>query len=90
LRTAPPETRPGLDASALLAALGGRANVLAVETAPGRLLLRLARMESIDAPALAGPGVRGVARPGGATLHVLVEGPIEDTAAPLRALLGGA
>jgi PTS system N-acetylglucosamine-specific IIC component len=90
LRTAPPGARPGPDPRALLAALGGRANVLAVETAPGRLLLKLARVESIDAPALAGPGVRGVARPGGAALHVLVEGPVDDTAALLRALIAGA
>jgi PTS system N-acetylglucosamine-specific IIC component len=90
LRTAPPQTRPGLDAGALLAALGGRANVLGLETAPGRLLLRLARLEGIDETALAGPGVRGVARPGGAAMHLLVEGPVEDTAAPLRALLAGA
>ncbi len=90
LRSGSPEARPGPDARALLAALGGRANVLGLETAPGRLLLRLARTESIDARALAGPGVRGVAHPGGAAVHVLVEGPVEDTAAPLRTLLAGA
>jgi PTS system N-acetylglucosamine-specific IIC component len=90
LRTGPSESRPGVDAGALLAALGGRANVLELETAPGRLLLKLARMESISESALAGPGMRAVARPGGAMLHVLVEGPVEDAAAPLRALLAGA
>ncbi len=76
LRAGPSESRPGVDAGALLAALGGRANVLELETAPGRLLLKLARVESISESALAGPG--------------MVEGPVEDTAAPLRALLAGA
>jgi len=68
----------------------GPATVHEQQTAPGRLLLKLARLESIDATALAGRGLRGVARPGGATLHVLVEGPVDDTAAPLRALMAGA
>jgi PTS system N-acetylglucosamine-specific IIC component len=90
LRTGPSEARPGFDAGALLAALGGHANILELETAPGRLLLMLARVDSINVAALAGPGVRGVARPGGAALHVLVAGPVEDTAAPLRALLAAA
>jgi PTS system N-acetylglucosamine-specific IIC component len=90
LRTGPSEAQAGLDAGALLAALGGRANILELETAPGRLLLRLARVESIDETALARPGVRGVARPGGAAVHLLVAGPVEDTAAPLRALIAGA
>jgi PTS system N-acetylglucosamine-specific IIC component len=90
LRTGPAEARRGPDAGALLAALGGRANVLELETAPGRLLLRLARVESINETALAGPGVRGIARPGGAAVHVLVAGPVEDAAAPLRALIAGA
>ncbi|HEX9474788.1 MAG TPA: PTS transporter subunit EIIB, partial [Steroidobacteraceae bacterium] len=90
LRTAPPGARAGPDPSALLAALGGRANVLDLGTAPGRLLLKLARVESIDEAALRRAGVRGVARPGGAALHVLVAGPIDDTAAPLRTLLASA
>ncbi len=90
LRTSPTEARTIVDAGALLAALGGRANIIGLDTAPGRLLLKVARVESIDETALAGPGVRGVARPGGAAVHVLVAGPVEDTAAPLRALLAGA
>jgi len=90
LRTAPPGAQPGPDPVALLAALGGRANVLDLQTAPGRLLLKLARMESVNATALAGRGMRGIARPGGAALHLLVEGPVDDTAAPLRALMAGA
>jgi N-acetylglucosamine PTS system EIICBA or EIICB component len=87
LRSPPPAPRPG--AAALLAALGGRGNVLALATAPGRLLLTVARNEAVDAVALGELAVRGVARPAAGAVHVLVAGEVEDTAAPLRALIGG-
>jgi N-acetylglucosamine PTS system EIICBA or EIICB component len=84
LRSAPPA------GSALLAALGGRDNVVNLETAAGRLLVTLVRPELIDSPALLGLGIRGLAQPERASLQILVAGPVEDTARPLRQLLGAA
>jgi PTS system N-acetylglucosamine-specific IIC component len=83
----PTDTRAGHDAQALVAALGGRANVLDLVAVPGRLLLKLARTEILDERALEGLGVRGIARSGADSLQVLVAGPVEATAGPLRAVL---
>jgi len=80
----------GHDAQAMLAALGGRGNVLKLETAAGRLLISTVRPESIDEAALRMLGVRGIARPVGMPLQVLVTGGVEETAEPLRRLLGAA
>jgi PTS system N-acetylglucosamine-specific IIC component len=76
----------GHDAKALLKLLGGRDNVLDLAAVPGRLLLKLARADVVDERELANLGVRGVAKTN-AGLQVLVTGPVESTAAPLRALL---
>jgi N-acetylglucosamine PTS system EIICBA or EIICB component len=78
---------PGHDAPALLAALGGRPNVMDLETAAGRLLIRTARPELVDEPALAKLGIRGLARSAADTVQVLVAGPVEKWAEPLRRLL---
>lgn len=76
----------GHDARVLLKMLGGADNVLDLAAVPGRLLLKLARQDAVDEPGLANLGVRGIARTG-AGVQVLVAGPVESTAAPLRALL---
>ncbi len=84
---APP---PGsLDPEVFLKALGGRANILELTSAPGRLLMKVAQTAAVDDAALGRLGVRGVARPGGALIHVLIGGPIEQTLVLLRALLAG-
>jgi PTS system N-acetylglucosamine-specific IIC component len=80
----------GHDAQAMLAALGGRGNVLKLETAAGRLLISTVRPESIDEAALRILGIRGIARPAGLAMQVLVTGGVEETAEPLRRLLGAA
>jgi PTS system N-acetylglucosamine-specific IIC component len=85
LRNAAP--KPGHDPRALLRLLGGRENVLELAAAPGRLLLKLARTDVIDDAALESFGVRGVARSGAGNVQVLVAGPVDSTAVPLRALL---
>jgi len=85
--TASAERAPsGHDARTLLKMLGGAGNVLELAAVPGRLLLKLVRQEAVDESGLANLGVRGVARTG-AGIQVLVAGPVESTAAPLRALL---
>jgi PTS system N-acetylglucosamine-specific IIC component len=75
------------DAAALLAALGGRHNVMDFEAAAGRLLIRTARPDSVDEPAMAKLGIRGLARSAADRVQVLVAGPVEDWAEPLRRLL---
>jgi PTS system N-acetylglucosamine-specific IIC component len=92
--SAPPPTRaaaraaaPAPDAPALLAALGGRDNVLDLATAAGRLLIRTARPDSIDESALVRLGIRGIARSAADRVQVLVAGPVEDWGEPLRRLL---
>jgi PTS system N-acetylglucosamine-specific IIC component len=90
LRSAPPAVAPARaehDALALLAALGGRTNVMDLETAAGRLLIRTARPESIDEPALAKLGIRGIAHCSADRVQVLVAGVVEEWAEPLRRLL---
>jgi PTS system N-acetylglucosamine-specific IIC component len=78
------------DPKRLLALLGGRENVLTLSSAPGRLLLRLARPDLVDDRGLAALGVRGVARPGSGSVQLLVAGAVDETERPLRALLGTA
>ena len=88
--TAPAERAPGgHDPATLLKLLGGRDNVLDLAAVPGRLLLKLARPEAIDERVLQSFGVRGIAKTRGG-VQVLVSGPVESTAAPLRALLSRA
>jgi N-acetylglucosamine PTS system EIICBA or EIICB component len=78
------------DAPHILAALGGRNNVLDVEALAGRLLIRTGRPEIIDEAALATLGVRGVARTGGASIQLLVSGSALGWVQPLRQLLAAA
>jgi N-acetylglucosamine PTS system EIICBA or EIICB component len=88
LRSAPPSApAPARDAPALLAALGGRDNVVDLATAAGRLLIRTARPDRIDESALARLGIRGIARSAADRVHVLVAGPVEEWGEPLRRLL---
>jgi PTS system N-acetylglucosamine-specific IIC component len=78
---------PARDVPALLAALGGRDNVVDLVTAAGRLLIRTARPDKVDESALAKLGIRGVARSAADRVQVLVAGPVEEWGAPLRRLL---
>ena len=77
----------GPDASAMLAALGGPGNVRQLETAGGRLLVSAVDPSLVDESALAALGARGVARPHGLPLQVLLAGSAESTVEPLRRLL---
>jgi N-acetylglucosamine PTS system EIICBA or EIICB component len=77
------------DAPALLAALGGRRNVVGVESFAGRLLMRISDPKAIDARALGTLGVRGVAHPSAESIQLLVSGSVEEWAQPLQRLLKG-
>ena len=83
------------DASEMLAALGGRGNVLGIEAYAGRLLVRTGRSELIDERALKNLGVRGIAYPGnanagGASIQLLIAGNALEWAGPLRQILAPA
>jgi phosphotransferase system IIB component len=75
------------DASAMLAALGGRANVGDVGCHAGRVLVRIADPRSVDEAALRTLGIRAVARPASGSLQLLISGSAEEWAQPLRGLL---
>ena len=94
MRGAPPvaaaaaQTAPGsIDAQGLLAALGGTDNVAALETGAGRLLIRTVRPLSVDVSSLRKLGIRGIAHSAADRVQLLVVGPVEEWAAPLRLLL---
>jgi N-acetylglucosamine PTS system EIICBA or EIICB component len=76
-----------IDAPGLIAALGGRDNVVDLGTFANRLLIRTARPDRVDASALAKLGIRGIARSAADSIQVLVAGPPEKWADPLRRLL---
>jgi len=62
---------PAPDSNLVLTALGGRENVARVEPVQGRVLVTVRDPSRVDLAALAALFVRGVAAPGGATLHLL-------------------
>jgi PTS system N-acetylglucosamine-specific IIC component len=78
---------PAIDAPGLLAALGGRDNVIDMGTFAGRLLIRTARPGAVDESAIAKLGIRGIARTAADSIQLLVAGPIEPWSDPLRRLL---
>ncbi|HLJ38707.1 MAG TPA: N-acetylglucosamine-specific PTS transporter subunit IIBC [Steroidobacteraceae bacterium] len=64
--------RPPIDSAALLAALGGRSNVTAIEAAAGRLRVSVSDAARVDAAAIRVLGLRGVARAAPGVVHVLM------------------
>ena len=83
----PTTPAPAIDAPGLLAALGGRDNVIDMGTFAGRLLIRTARPGPVDESALAKLGIRGIAHIAAGSIQVLVAGPVEHWSDPLRRLL---
>jgi PTS system N-acetylglucosamine-specific IIC component len=79
---------PAPDAGALLAALGGRANVLAVEAAASRLRVSVGDAALVDRAAIRGLGLRGIATPVAGCVHVIVGPAAGEACAALRRLLG--
>ena len=83
-----PDTVAAADAEALLAALGGRANVRAVEAAASRLRVSVSDAALIDRDAIRGLGLRGTAIPVAGCVHVIVGPAANAVCAALRRLLG--
>jgi PTS system N-acetylglucosamine-specific IIC component len=76
------------DAAALLAALGGRANVRGVEAAASRLRVSVGDAALVDRAAIRGLGLRGVAIPRAGCVHVIVGPAASAACAALKRLLG--
>jgi PTS system N-acetylglucosamine-specific IIC component len=98
LRTAPGAAAPGAAAptravpqqqqtAALLAALGGRQNIMSIESLAGRLSLHLADPKAVDEPGLSQVGVRGVAHSAANSIQVLMPGPVDEWMEPLQRLV---
>lgn len=81
----PEEARLAAD---LLAALGGRANVRALQTCASRLRVDFVDPERLNDEALAALDVRGLARPEPHVLHVLIGPRAAAVAAGLAAAIG--
>jgi N-acetylglucosamine PTS system EIICBA or EIICB component len=78
---------PRADASALLAALGGQANVREVATCSSRLRIAVGDSGRVDEAALRALGVRGVVKPTASSVQVVVGPSAEALAEDLRGLL---
>jgi PTS system N-acetylglucosamine-specific IIC component len=87
VQKAPAEAPAAIDAPGLIAALGGRDNVADLGTFANRLLIRTARPDRVDPSALAKLGIRGIACSAADSIQLLVAGPAEKWAEPLRRLL---
>jgi PTS system N-acetylglucosamine-specific IIC component len=85
-RVDPDSAQPGIDAQALIAALGGADNLIRVEAFAGRLLIRMTHPDRIDMSALRGLGIRGIARSAANAVQILVTGPVEAWHGPLSRL----
>jgi PTS system N-acetylglucosamine-specific IIC component len=93
-RTTAPEPLPAAAvlaparADAFVAALGGAANVAAIELGGDRLLVRLRRIEAIDEAQLLALGARGVARPAGGAAQLLMGQAAAEVYAGVKERLG--
>jgi PTS system N-acetylglucosamine-specific IIC component len=73
--------------TSLLAALGGRSNVRAVEAASSRLRINITDASIIDQPAIAALGLRGVALAAPGWVHVIIGPQASAAGISLRQLL---
>jgi PTS system N-acetylglucosamine-specific IIC component len=74
--------------SSLLSALGGRENIREIEAvASSRLRMKVANATAVDERAIRSLGLRGIARPTGEHVHVIVGPGAGEALALLRALV---
>ncbi|MEA3179670.1 MAG: N-acetylglucosamine system or component, partial [Gammaproteobacteria bacterium] len=71
----------------LLTALGGRANVRAIETASTRLRINIVDPKAVNESAILSLGLRGVAQASPNWVHVIVGPEATTTGVSLRQLL---
>jgi len=77
-------TGPAEEAAALVAALGGRSNLLDIDACTTRLRLRVASQEPVDEAALKSLGAAGVLRPSPETVQVIVGLRADEIASNMR------
>jgi len=87
---AAPAIEPGKRAEALVAALGGAANLRSVDACTTRLRLELADLALADEPQLRQLGARGVVRPGGQALQIVLGPEADRVAGEVRAVVAAA
>jgi PTS system N-acetylglucosamine-specific IIC component len=80
-------TIPTQTLTSLLAALGGRSNVRAVEAASSRLRINIADASIVDQPAIASLGLRGIALAAPNWVHVIIGPEAAAAGVCLRQLL---
>jgi PTS system N-acetylglucosamine-specific IIC component len=85
--TAAATTIPTQTLTSLLAALGGRSNVRAVEAASSRLRINIADASIVDQPAIASLGMRGIALAAPNWVHVIIGPEAAAAGVSLRRLL---
>jgi PTS system N-acetylglucosamine-specific IIC component len=78
----------GAEAATLLAALGGRDNLLDIDACTTRLRLRVASQDPIDEAALKALGAAGVLRPTADTVQVVIGLRAEELAGAMRLCAG--
>jgi PTS system N-acetylglucosamine-specific IIC component len=83
----PASTIPTPTLTSLLAALGGRSNVRAIEAASSRLRINIADASIVDQPAIASLGLRGFALAAPNWVHVIIGPEAAATGVSLRQLL---
>ena len=74
----------GNRADAFIAALGGAGNLRRIDACTTRLRLELGDLALVDAPALTALGARGIVRPGGQALQVVIGPQADSVAAEIR------
>jgi PTS system N-acetylglucosamine-specific IIC component len=79
-------TTSSFAADALVTALGGRANVVSVETRSSRLLIGVAKSELVDEAAAIAAGARAAVKTGAGRVHVIVGRNAVDVGRALSAL----
>jgi PTS system N-acetylglucosamine-specific IIC component len=88
--TEPPEAPAALPATtiaSLLTALGGRANIRAIEAASSRLRINIADDRAVNRAAIGSLGLRGLALPNPHWVHVIIGPAAPETGRALRELV---
>jgi len=82
--------RPQDRASGFIAALGGAANIVSLDACTTRLRLVVANQSAVDADALKRLGIRGLVRPSGNAVQVVIGTEADQVAGEMRAALSRA
>ena len=82
-----PETNTDSRAMNILKGLGGRENIIALDNCITRLRLEVRDVDAIDKDLLMASGAKGVMKPGGNSVQVVIGLQVQQVAEELKALL---